>query len=81
MAERTTAEVAEIFRVAGHSVAVINGSKLSGYTDDQWKTKLKRNVQHLETIKLWKKEDEKTSIWTTEDFTAIDAAIAKGKSI
>ena len=81
MAERTTAEVAEIFRVAGHSVNVINGSKLSGYTDDQWKTKLKRNVEHLELIKTWTKEDEKTSIWTTEDFTAIDAAIAKGKSI
>ena len=80
MAERTTAEVAEIFRVAGHSVDIINGSKFSGYTDDQWKTKLKRNVQHLEVIKTWKQEDEETSIWTTEDFTAINAAITSGKS-
>ena len=32
-------------------------------------------------IKAYKKVDGKTSIWTTESFTAIDAAITTGKAI
>ena len=39
-----------------------------------------RNVDHLEIIKAYKKLDETTSIWTSEDFTAIDAAITSGKT-
>ena len=42
---------------------------------------IKRNVEHLETIKAYKKEDDTTSIWTSESFTDIDAAIVKGKTI
>tara|TARA_R100000008_G_C3546813_1_gene148017 strand:+ start:354 stop:611 length:258 start_codon:yes stop_codon:yes gene_type:complete len=80
MAERTTDEVAAIFTAAGDSVTVINGNKDSGETDAEWKDKLQRNVDHLEIIKAYKKEDETTSIWTNEDFTAIDAAITSGKS-
>ena len=45
------------------------------------KDKVKRNVEHLEIIKTYKKVDGSTSIWTTENFSAIDAAITKGKSI
>ena len=41
---------------------------------------LKRNVEHLETIKAYKKEDGSTSIWTTESFTAIDSAITAGNT-
>ena len=41
---------------------------------------MKRNVEHLETIKAYKKEDDTTSIWTSESFTAIDAAITSGKA-
>ena len=41
---------------------------------------MKRNVEHLETIKAYKKEDGSTSIWTSESFTAIDAAISAGKA-
>ena len=81
MEERTTDEVAAIFAAAGDSVTVINSTKEAGYTDDEWKDKVKRNVEHLEIIKAYKKADETTSIWTTENFTAIDAAITKGKSI
>ena len=81
MAEKTTDEVAQIFRAAGDSVTVINTGKPSGYTDDEWKTTAKRNWQHLEIIKAYKKEDDTTSIWTGEDFTAIDAAITAGKAI
>ena len=42
---------------------------------------IKRNADHLETIKVYKKVDGSTSIWTTESFTDIDAAITKGKSL
>ena len=81
MEEYTTEEVAAIFAAAGDSVTVINGTKDEEVTDAIWKETVKRNVEHLEIIKAYKKSDEKTSIWTTENFTAIDAAITKGKSI
>ena len=80
MAERTTDEVAKIFTNAGDSVTVINGSKDTSQTDAEWKDKLQRNVDHLEIIKAYKKEDGTTSIWGSENFTAIDAAITSGKS-
>ena len=80
MAERTTDEVAAIFTAAGDSVTVINGNKDSGETDAEWKEKLQRNVDHLEIIKAYKKEDGTTSIWGSENFTAIDAAVTSGKS-
>ena len=80
MAEKTTDEVAAIFSAAGDSVTVINGNKAEGRTDAEWKDELQRNVDHLETIKAYKKEDGTTSIWTSENFTAIDAAITSGKS-
>ena len=80
MEERTTDEVAAIFAAAGDSVTVINGNKESGETDAEWKDKLQRNVDHLEIIKAYKKVDGTTSIWTNEDFTAIDAAVTSGKS-
>ena len=81
MEERTTDEVAAIFAAAGDSVAVINTAKESDETTDEYNDKIKRNVEHLEIIKGYKKLDETTSIWTTENFTAIDAAITKGKSV
>ena len=80
MAERTADEVAEIFAAAGDSVTVINGNKEADETNDEWKAKLQRNVDHLELIKAYKKEDGTTSIWTTESFTAQDAAVTSGKS-
>ena len=81
MEEFTTDEIAEIFKHAGDSVTLINGTKNENDTDADWKDKVKRNVEHLEIIKAYKKLDGTTSIWTTENFTAIDAAITKGKSI
>ena len=80
MAERTAEEVAKIFSAAGDSVTVINTAQESGETDADYKDKMKRNVDHLEIIKAYKKEDGSTSIWTSEDFTAIDAEITLGKS-
>ncbi len=81
MEERTTQEVAAIFAAAGDSVTVINTAKTSDETTDEYNDKIKRNVEHLEIIKGYKKLDETTSIWTTEDFTAIDKAIVDGKKI
>ena len=81
MEEYTTDEIAKIFKNAGDSVDLINGTKNELDTDADWKDKVKRNVEHLEIIKGYKKLDGTTSIWTTENFTAIDAAITKGKSI
>jgi len=80
MAERTTAEVAQVFSAAGDSVTVINAEVAKSSLTDEEKDTLKRNVEHLETIKLYKKEDETTSIWTSESFTAIDAAITAGNA-
>ena len=80
MAEKTSDEVAAIFSAAGDSVTVIGVAKTSEETDAEYKDRVKRNVEHLETIKAYKKEDGSTSIWTSEDFTAIDAAITSGKS-
>ena len=80
MAERTADEVATIFKNAGDSVTVINTAKTSYETDADYKDTIKRNVDHLEIIKAYKKEDGTTSIWTSENFTAIDAAITSGKS-
>ena len=78
--ERTAEEVATIFKNAGDSVTVINTlAALSSLTDEQ-KEEIDRNVQHLEIIKAYKKEDDTTSIWTTEDFSEQDAAVTLGKS-
>ena len=80
MDERTTDEVAAIFTAAGDSVTLINGNKASDETNADWKDRLQRNVDHLELIKAYKKVDGTTSIWTNENFTAIDAAVTSGKS-
>tara|TARA_Y100001938_G_C8073040_1_gene424318 strand:+ start:1550 stop:1813 length:264 start_codon:yes stop_codon:yes gene_type:complete len=82
--ERTAEEIATIFTTAGDSVTLINNEteKFSYETEDEWKDRIQRNVQHLETIKGYKLEsDGTTSIWTNQDFTAIDAAILKGKAV
>ena len=81
MEERTADEVAAIFAAAGDSVTVINTAKTSDETTDEYNDNIKRNVEHLEIIKDYKKLDGTTSIWTTESFTAIDKAIVDGKKV
>ena len=81
MQERTTVEIAQIFKNAGDSGTLINGGKPEWETEDEWKLTVQRNVEHLELIKTYKKTDETTSIWTTENFTAIDKAIVDGKKV
>ena len=81
MEELTADEIAAIYSAAGDSVTVIGTAQTSDETDEDFKDKIKRNVEHLEIIKAYKKIDETTSIWTSEDFTAIDAAITAGKKL
>lgn len=90
MEEKTADEIAAIFSAAGDSVTIINAdASYSAYTsrtgstetEAEWKAKIKRNTDHLEIIKAYTKVDGTTSIWTTESFTDIDAAITKGKSL
>ena len=90
MEEKTADEIAAIFSAAGDSVTLINAdASYSAYktrtesteTEAEWKEMIERNVTHLEIIKAYKKLDGTTSIWTSEDFTDIDAAITKGKSL
>ena len=81
MEERTGDEVAAIFAAAADSVTVINTAKTSDETTNEYIDRIKRNTEHLEIIKGYKKLDETTSIWTTENFTAIDKAIVDGKNV
>ena len=81
MEEKTADEIAAIFSAAGDSVTVIGTAQTSDETDEEFKAKIQRNVVHLEIIKAYKKLDETTSIWTSQDFTAIDAAITAGKKL
>ena len=78
MEEKTADEIAAIFSAAGDSVTVIGTAQETDETDEDFKDKIKRNVEHLEIIKAYTKIDGTTSIWTSEDFTAIDAAITSG---
>tara|TARA_R100000426_G_scaffold68955_1_gene47999 strand:+ start:138 stop:386 length:249 start_codon:yes stop_codon:yes gene_type:complete len=80
MTERTTEEIATIFKNAGDSVTVINELAAMSSLNDEQLDKLKRNVEHLEIIKAYTMEDGTTSIWTTEDFTEQDAAVTLGKT-
>ncbi len=67
MTERTTEEVAQVFSAAGDSVTVVNAEVAKSSLTDPEKVRLKRNVDHLEIIKTYKKEDNTTSIWTDEE--------------
>ena len=81
MEEKTADEIAAIFAAAGDSVTVIGTAKTEDETTDEYKEKIKRNVEHLEIIKAYKKTDDTTSIWGSEDFTAIDKAVVDGKKV
>ena len=81
MEELTSTEIAAIFTAAGDSVTEVGKAKEEWETDAEWKERVQRNVEHLEIVKGYKKLDEKTSIWGSEDFTAIDKAIVDGKKV
>ena len=70
--ENITAEqISQHYKAMGDSVDLINAGQPEGMTDEEWADCLKRNVEHLK-IMLAK------DFWTTEDMTAVNAAIAVG---
>ena len=81
MEEKTADEIAAIYSAAGDSVTLIGTAQGSDETDADIKDKIKRNVEHLDIIKAYTKTDGTTSIWTSESFTDIDAAIVAGKKL
>lgn len=74
--ELTAEEIAAHYVAMGHSVDEVNSSKRDDETDDEFAERKTRNKDHLVIMKAKKKLDGTTSIWTSENFTAIDAAIA-----
>ena len=86
MSNLTTDQISELFNSASDNVAMINKLEAISSLTDAQKARIERNVLHLERMKTIKTvndetgQDTDTSIWTTEDFTAIDAAITLGKT-
>jgi len=74
---KTAEDIAQDFTAMGHSVTlitdVIAGDAMVGETDAEKKACVSRNVEHLELMKA-------KDYWTTESFTAIDAAISAGNT-
>jgi hypothetical protein len=67
--EITAEEIAQHYTAMGHSVDLINEIVASGDTDEVSVDCKARNVEHLELMVA-------KDFWTTEDMTAVNAAIA-----
>ena len=78
MSEVQTAEdIAQDYTAMGHSVDLINGiidgSQMADEETVDRQSAVDRNVEHLELMVV-------KDYWTTEDMTAVDAAIVAGKA-
>ena len=73
--DQTAEEIAQHYVAMGHSVDEVNSSKRDDETADEFTARKARNVEHLVLQKAQTHENG-SSWWTSEDFTAIDAAIA-----
>ena len=71
MAEETiTAEqVQQHYKAMGDSVDLINAGQPEDMDDAEWADTVSRNVEHLQLMVA-------KDFWTTEDMTAVNAAIA-----
>ena len=65
----TAEEIQQHYVAMGHSVELLNAGQPEGLDDVDWADCVSRNVEHL---KLMVAKD----FWTTEDMTAVNAAIA-----
>ena len=76
MAE-TAAQIAQHYTAMGHSVdlinAVIAGTQMVDESADEKNACVDRNVEHLELMLT-------RDYWTSEDMTAVNAAIVAGNS-
>ncbi len=66
---KTAEEIAQDYTAMGHSVDLINAGQPEEMEDDEWVDCKDRNVRHLELMVA-------KDYWTTEDMTAVNAAIA-----
>ena len=65
----TAEEIAQHYVAMGHSVDLLNAGQPEGMDDDEWADTVSRNVEHLQLMVA-------KDFWTTEDMTAVNAAIA-----
>jgi hypothetical protein len=75
MANQTADEIAAHYVAMGHSVDEITGGKAADEENADWVLRKARNVDHL-VLQKAQVHDDDSSWWTSESFTAIDAAIA-----
>ena len=69
MSDTLSAEqIAEHYASMGHSVELINSTKKSYMTDEEWNARVELNKEHLRTMVA-------KDYWTDEDMTAVNAAI------
>lgn len=81
MAERTSEEIKELYVLITHTVDDLNTLYNQEEISEQDIIKIKEKVETSETIKNYKKEDGTTSIWTDENFNAIDGCIIHAKTL
>jgi len=65
----TAEEIAQHYSAMGDSVDLINAGQPEDMSDEDWADCLSRNVEHLRIMVA-------KDFWTTEDMTAVNAAIA-----
>ena len=65
----TAEEIAQHYVAMGHSVDLLNAGKPEDMSDEDWTDTVSRNVEHLQLMVA-------KDFWTTEDMTAVNAAIA-----
>jgi len=67
--EITAEQIAQHYTAMGHSVDLLNAGQPEGMDDAEWADTVSRNVEHLQLMVA-------KDFWTTEDMTAVNAAIA-----
>jgi len=67
--ESTAEQIAQHYKAMGDSIDLINAGQPEGMDDDDWADTVSRNVEHLQLMVA-------KDFWTTEDMTAVNAAIA-----
>ena len=65
----TAEEIQQHYVAMGHSVELLNAGQPEDMDDDDWADTVSRNVEHLQLMVA-------KDFWTTEDMTAVNAAIA-----
>jgi len=67
--EITAEEIAQHYTAMGHSVDLLEAGQPEDMEDADWADTVSRNVEHLQLMVA-------KDFWTSEDMTAVNAAIA-----